>query len=105
MNFLEAVKLSQETGELIRRPSWQDGVAMFVAKPSGIDDKRYKYSKEGLGQPYVATCHVAACELAGVRSLKDILAEDWELFYKKADKSVEEEADEFAKSLHKPKDI
>jgi hypothetical protein len=82
MNFLEAVKLTKETKEKIRRKGWADGIALYIANPVGRDDPKYKYAKQSCGSPYVATCHIAACELSGVRCLEDVLANDWELYHK-----------------------
>jgi hypothetical protein len=82
MNFLEAVKHTNDTKQYVRRRSWSDGIAMFIANPNGRNDTNYKYAKAAQGSPYIATCHVAACEMGGVRDLEDILADDWELYYK-----------------------
>lgn len=82
MDFLEAVEKMKE-GKCVRRPTWGEGIAAFIADPKKYD--KYKYAKQSLGKPYIATCHVAACELAGVRTLDDIMATDWELMYKEND--------------------
>jgi len=82
MNFIEAVKIAKEKKIYLRRPGWNDGIAIFYAAPKSADDKKLKYSRESRGNPYLATCHIAACELGGIRLIDDILAEDWELYYK-----------------------
>ena len=81
MNFIEAVKLARDSTTKVRRKCWVDGVALFIAYPTDRHDDRFEYSQESCGAPYVGTCHVAACELGGVRDLEDILADDWELMY------------------------
>lgn len=78
MNFIEAIKCMQD-GHYMRRPSWQDGIAAFILDPNkskSIYDSHYHQN-----QPYVATCHITACELGGVRKLDDILADDWTHYF------------------------
>ena len=78
MNFIEAVKIANSTGQYVRRKVWVPGVVLFIARPKSKDDKSYTYSMQSGGKPYIATCHVAVCELSGVRDVTDVLADDWE---------------------------
>jgi hypothetical protein len=78
MNFLEAVRLAQ-TGRYMRRPSWENGVAMYIDSATG-EYGMGKYRRKSLDGPYIATCHATTCELGGDRTVDDILAEDWELY-------------------------
>ena len=81
MNFLEAVELSLNEKCYVRRKCWEDGVAVLILHPKSKNDRKCRYAMESRGEPYVATCHVAACELGGIRTVNDVLANDWEKMY------------------------
>ena len=78
MDFLGAIRLAQ-TGRYMRRPSWENRVIMYIHSAT-VEDGMGKYRRKSLGASYIATCHVTTCELGGVRTVDDILAEDWELY-------------------------
>jgi len=79
-DFAWALQMMQQ-GKSVKRKGWQDGVCAYFHDPKKSENHRGKYAKESLKMPYLATCHVAACELAGVRLVSDFLAVDWELMY------------------------
>lgn len=68
MTFMEALDHAI-AGKAIRRRVWQDGIIAYVARDGRT------------GGAYLAACHVAACELPGVRAIADLIADDWEIAY------------------------
>jgi hypothetical protein len=77
MNFLQALE-EMKKGNYVRRSTWEDGVAAFILDPNNQTSRFEKH--QHLNKPYLATCHVAACELAGVKLLEDFDSTDWELY-------------------------
>jgi len=76
MNLIEILKIAD--GRSFRRPGWQDGICAYVKDPKAYPERPGRYAKESRKSTYLATCHVAACELPGVRLISDLLADDWE---------------------------
>lgn len=66
MTFCDALH-EAIAGRSVRRKGWENGIVAYVERSK-------------TGGSYLATCHVAACELGGVREINDLLADDWEIY-------------------------